>query len=200
LPKFWWLPWFPENSWYAYTFATQCIVQSCTMQRNWIKNKLWFWIQKGFNPIMDGLQLSSEFETLLTRSVQQMAEMWKEILLRMAKLLRERAARPWNTKLHTGGFHLHRLVCPFVYQFNFRLGILVHSFQHHFKKILLWFYMKKNVAFTLISFTVLKWDDCLSVQLPFELSVQIPVQLHLELELNWLVQNVIELEFKLSRM
>ena len=100
MPKFWWLPWFPENSWYAYTFATQCIVQSCTMQRNWIKNKLWFWIQKGFNPIMDGLQLSSEFETLLTRSVQQMAEMWKEILLRMAKLLRERASRPWHTKLH----------------------------------------------------------------------------------------------------
>jgi hypothetical protein len=60
--------------------------------------------------------------------------------------------------------------------------------------------MKKNVAFTLISFTVLKWDDCLSVQLPFELPVQIPVQLLLELELNWLVQNVIELEFELSRM
>ena len=25
--------------------------------------------------------------------------------------------------------------------------------------------MKKNAAFTLISFAVLKWDDCLSVQL-----------------------------------
>jgi hypothetical protein len=56
--------------------------------------------------------------------------------------------------------------------------------------------MKKNVAFTLISFTALKWDDCLSVQLPFEL----PVQLLLELEPNWIVQNVIELEFELSRM
>ena len=22
--KFWWLPWFPENFWGAYTFATQC--------------------------------------------------------------------------------------------------------------------------------------------------------------------------------
>ena len=38
------------------------------------------------------------------------------------------------------------------------------------------------------------------VQLPFELPVQIPVQLLLELELNWLTQNVIELEFELSRM
>ena len=37
--------------------------------------------------------------------------------------------------------------------------------------------MKKNVAFTLISFAVLK-----SVQLPFELPVQIPVQLLLELK------------------
>ena len=60
--------------------------------------------------------------------------------------------------------------------------------------------MKKNVAFTLNSFAVLKWDDRLSVQLPFELQVQIPVQMLLELELNLLVQNVIELEFELSRM
>ena len=60
--------------------------------------------------------------------------------------------------------------------------------------------MKKNVAFTLISFAVLKWDDCLSVQLPFELPVRMLVQLPLELELNLLVQNVIELEFELSRM
>ena len=62
--------------------------------------------------------------------------------------------------------------------------------------------MKKNVCsfYTHISFTVLKWDDCLSVQLPFELPVQIQVQLLLELEPKWLVQNVIELEFELSRM
>jgi hypothetical protein len=60
--------------------------------------------------------------------------------------------------------------------------------------------MKKNVAFTLISFAVLKWDDYLSVQVPFQLPVQIPVQLLLELEMNWLDQNVIELEFELSRM
>ena len=58
--------------------------------------------------------------------------------------------------------------------------------------------MKKNVAFKLISFVVLKWDDFLSVQLQFELPVQIPVQLLLELEPNWLVQNVIELEFELQ--
>ena len=46
------------------------------------------------------------------------------------------------------------------------------------------FYMKKNIAFTLISFAVLKCDEHLSVQLPFELPVEIPVQLHLELEVN----------------
>ena len=56
--------------------------------------------------------------------------------------------------------------------------------------------MKKNVAFTLISFAVLKWYEYLSVQLPFEL----PVQFLLELELNLLDQNVNELEFELSRM
>ena len=36
--------------------------------------------------------------------------------------------------------------------------------------------------------------------MPFELPVQIPVQLLLELEANWLDQNVNELEFELSRM
>ena len=57
------------------------------------------------------------------------------------------------------------------------------------------YYMKENVAFTLISFAVLKWDDCLSVQLPFELPVQIPVQLLLEIEANLLDQNENEPEF-----
>ena len=38
------------------------------------------------------------------------------------------------------------------------------------------------------------------LQLLFELPVQIPYQLLPELESNWLVQNVIELEFELSRM
>ena len=56
--------------------------------------------------------------------------------------------------------------------------------------------MKKNVAFTLISFAVLKWDERLSVQLQFEL----PVRMVLELEANWLDQNMNELEFELSRM
>ena len=60
--------------------------------------------------------------------------------------------------------------------------------------------MKKNVAFILIYFAVLKWNDCLSIQVPFELPVQIPVQFLLELEVNWLDQNVNELEFELSRM
>ena len=60
--------------------------------------------------------------------------------------------------------------------------------------------MKKNIAFTLIPFAVLKWDECLSVQLPFELPVEVPVQLLLELEGNLVDQNVKELEFELSRM
>ena len=77
-------------------------------------------------------------------------------------------------------------------------------FQQHFsiisKSVCCGFYMKKNVAFTLISFAVLKWDKCLSVQLPFELSVQIPVQLLIELEANLLDQNVNELKFEVLRM
>ena len=67
------------------------------------------------------------------------------------------------------------------------------SFQNSF---IVFFYRKNNVAYALISLAVLKWKDYLSVQLQFEL----PVQLLLELELNILVQNVIELEFELSRM
>ena len=61
-------------------------------------------------------------------------------------------------------------------------------------------YMKTNVAFALISFAVLKWDDCLSVQLPFELLVKIPVQLLLELEANCLDQNVNELECRWNNL
>ena len=56
--------------------------------------------------------------------------------------------------------------------------------------------MKRNVAFTLISFALLKRDDCLSVQVLFEL----PVQLLLELQVNLLDENVNELEFELCRM
>ena len=62
------------------------------------------------------------------------------------------------------------------------------------------FYMKKNAAFTLISFAVLKWYDCLSVQLPFELLVQILVQLLLELKANLIDQNVNELEYEVSKI
>ena len=61
--------------------------------------------------------------------------------------------------------------------------------------------MKKNVAFTLISFSfaVLYWNE-MNVQLPFELPVQTLVQLLLEPNVNWLdqnVNNVNELEFEL---
>jgi hypothetical protein len=62
------------------------------------------------------------------------------------------------------------------------------------------FYVKKNLVFTLISFGVLKSDECLSVRLPFELQFEIPFQLLLELEVNLVVQNVNEIQFKLSRM
>ena len=60
--------------------------------------------------------------------------------------------------------------------------------------------MQKNLAFTLISFDVLKWDECLSVELPFEIPVQIPIQLLLELEAKLLDQNVNELEIEVSRV
>ena len=62
------------------------------------------------------------------------------------------------------------------------------------------FYMKKNAAFTPISFVVLICDECLSVQLPFELPVEVPFGLHLELEGNLLDLNMTGLEFELSRM
>ena len=78
------------------------------------------------------------------------------------------------------------------------------GFQYHFSIISKFIccdcYMKKNVAFTLISFAVLKWHECLSFQLPFELTVEIPVQLHLELEVNLLVHNVIEREIEREKV
>ena len=74
------------------------------------------------------------------------------------------------------------------------------EFQHHFtiisKFVYCGCYMKNIVAFTLSSFAVLKWDDSVSVQVPFEL----PVQVLLELVANWLDQNVNELKFELCRM
>ena len=60
--------------------------------------------------------------------------------------------------------------------------------------------MKKNAAIALISFAILKWHECLSVQLPFESLVQILVQLLLELEVNLLDQNVNKLQFELSKI
>ena len=58
----------------------------------------------------------------------------------------------YRNKTKNGGFHLHLSVFPFVYQFNSRTGVLVHSsfandylrsisttFEHHFKICLLWF-------------------------------------------------------------
>ena len=104
----------------------------------------------------------------------------------------------WN-KMNVYPFNCH-LSYRLRYCFSCKLTSS-EGFQHNFKivskKHCCGFYMKKNVAFTLISFAVLKWDECLSVQLPFELPFEIPFQLHLELELNLLDQNVNELE---SRM
>ena len=60
--------------------------------------------------------------------------------------------------------------------------------------------MKKNVAHKCISFAVPKWGECLLVQLPFELRIQVPIQLLLEREANLLDQNLIELDFEQPRM
>ena len=106
-----------------------------------------------------------------------------------------------NTCQLGDSFHLCLFDFPFIYQFYFLMTTLVKSafwnpadllifksFQQHFsiisKFVCCGFYIKKDVAFTLISFALMKWNDCSLVQLPFELSVQIPDQLHLELELN----------------
>ena len=70
------------------------------------------------------------------------------------------------------------------------------GFQQHFSG----FQMEKNIALTLISFAVLKGDECLSVQLPFVLPFQITVQLLLELETNLIDQNVNELEYEVSKI
>ena len=73
----------------------------------------------------------------------------------------------WS-RTNDGGFHLYLLVFPFVYQFNSRILVLVNiqkwlvqknfniisaSFQNLFVVV---FTHTKNVAFTLISFAVLK--------------------------------------------
>ena len=76
---------------------------------------------------------------------------------------------PEKTETNIGVFHLHFFVFPFVYHFNSRIEALVcsegfqkyfsifsASIQHHFKNCLLWLLHEKNVAFTLISFAVLK--------------------------------------------
>jgi hypothetical protein len=48
---------------------------------------------------------------------------------------------PEVTQIHKGGFHLHLLVFPFIYQFHFRIEALVCSlfanegFQQHFSII-----------------------------------------------------------------
>ena len=73
-------------------------------------------------------------------------------------------------------------------------SIISASFQNLYDVI------NKSVVFTLTSFALPKWNDCLWVQVPFELLVQIRVQFLLELKANWLNQNVNELEFELSRM
>ena len=76
------------------------------------------------------------------------------------------------------------------FHFHFRTGCLVsqefansssEGFQHHFiiisKSVCYGWYMKKNVAFTIIYFAVLKLDDFLSDQVPLGLLVQILVHL-----------------------
>ena len=119
---------------------------------------------------------------------------------------------------YTGRFQLQFFVFPFVYQFNSRIRVLdsqfiickwlVEGLQQHFSIISKFvccgcgFYKKKHVAFIVISFAILKWGDFLSVQLPFEIPVQILVQFLLVqvLEPDLPVQNVSELKLELSRM
>ena len=83
------------------------------------------------------------------------------------RAVEDRPSRAWQEwkqniffQMALGGFHLHLLAFPFVYQFNSRIGVLVHSsfandlfrsisttFQHHFKKKLLWFLHEKVCSF-----------------------------------------------------
>ena len=80
------------------------------------------------------------------------------------------------------------------------------GFQQHFsiisKSVCCGFYMKNNIAFILISIAALKWDDCLSVQLPFEILVDgsdtgsVPSWARTKLTSS----NVVEIEIELSRM
>ena len=60
--------------------------------------------------------------------------------------------------------------------------------------------MTQILKFSCVSFSYVSISYVLAVQLPFELPVQMPVQLLLELKRNLLAQNVIGLEFELSRM
>ena len=83
------------------------------------------------------------------------------------------------------------IICKWLVQKDF--NNISASFQNLFVVVV-------HLAYTLISFAVLKWDECLSVQLPFELPVQIWVQMLLELEAKLQDQNVNELEFELSRI
>ena len=67
--------------------------------------------------------------------------------------------------LFYGGFHLHLLVFPFIYQFNYRIEALVcssfandyfrrisPSFHHHFKICLLWYLHEKEYSFYIYFF------------------------------------------------
>ena len=69
------------------------------------------------------------------------------------------------------------------------------GFQLHFyiisKFVCCGCYMKKNADFAPISFAVLKWHECLSFQLLFELTVEIS---------NLLVHNVIEREIEREKV
>ena len=117
------------------------------------------------------------------------------------------------TKQDLGGFHPQLLVFPFVYPFNSRTGVLVHSsiandyfrristtFQHHFKICLLWFLQKKEYSFytQLFYCTEMKWLFISSTAIWVTGSDTISVASRARTKLS--VQNLIELEFELSRM
>ena len=97
----------------------------------------------------------------------------------------------WSLNLSTLWNLSQWLVSSIPFRFPFNLPVLIYNsgsspfsickwlvqkdFNNISKFVCCGFYIKKNVAFKLISFAVLKWDECLSVQLPFELTVQITV-------------------------
>ena len=83
-----------------------------------------------------------------------------------------------SSKKRTNEFYFTTMK-PQVDLFSFIFWRKLKTPKRHFE--IDWPLHKKNVAFTLISFAVLIWDDCLSFQVPFEKPVQLLLELEAEL-------------------